>query len=91
METPPQNKPRERILTDAEIKALWAATEPAGTFHTIVRLLILTGQRRGEVARLEWSWLDTAERMIILPAKVTKTAGCTHSPTAIWSQRYLHA
>lgn len=27
METPPQNKPRERILTDAEIKALWAATE----------------------------------------------------------------
>lgn len=30
------------------------------------------------MARLEWSWLDTAERMIILPAKVTKN-GRLHS------------
>lgn len=78
MATPHNGMARSRILTDAEIKALWAATEPAGTFHTIVRLLILTGQRRGEVAALQWDWIDTTERTITIPAAVTKN-GRLHS------------
>ena len=37
---------RERILDDSEIRAAWKAAEGAGAFGAIVRLLLLTGQRR---------------------------------------------
>lgn len=45
---PRYNVARERILTDDELKAVWSALED-DRFSTIVRLLILTGQRRSEI------------------------------------------
>ena len=43
-------KSRDRVLNDAELKALWRAAEAMkGQFGPIVQLLILTGQRREEV------------------------------------------
>jgi integrase len=44
---------RTRLLTDDEIRAIWQATEEPTTFNLIVRLLILTGQRRNEIASLK--------------------------------------
>jgi integrase len=44
-----KEKPRERVLSVAEFRAIWRATDDSA-FGTIVRLLILTAQRRGEVA-----------------------------------------
>ena len=42
---------RERVLSDAELAEIWrAAGEMSAPYGAIVRLLILTGQRRGEVA-----------------------------------------
>jgi integrase len=41
-------------------------------FGTIVRLLILTGQRRGEIASLRWEYINEADRTITLPASATK-------------------
>ena len=52
-----------------------ASTLPA-TFCTIVKLLILTGQRRNEIASLKSSWIK--ENRIVLPASVTKN-GREHS------------
>ena len=47
---------RERVLSDHEISEIWrAAGDAAFPYGTIVRLLILTGQRRGEVAGMKWS------------------------------------
>jgi integrase len=70
METPKALPSRFRILSEDELKALWTATEGTGTsFLVIVRLLILTGQRRGEIARLEHSWVGET---ITFPAEVTK-------------------
>lgn len=44
---------RSRILTDEELKIVWnRAVEVGYPFGTIVQLLILTGQRRGEIAAL---------------------------------------
>ena len=63
---------RSRVLTDAEVKSIWEASEGIGTFGTIVRLLILTGQRRGEIAALQWEWIDEDARTISLPASITK-------------------
>ena len=50
---------RERVLTDNEIAEIWtAAGKAAAPYGTIVRLLMLTGQRRGEVAGMAWGELS---------------------------------
>jgi integrase len=46
---------RARILDDEEIRAIWKATETAGTFGRIVRLALLTAQRRSKVAQMRWA------------------------------------
>jgi integrase len=45
---------RDRILSDDELRAVWKAAEENGTFGAIVRLLLLTGQRREKVASMRW-------------------------------------
>jgi integrase len=45
---------RDRVLSDAELAAIWKAL-PEDQFGSIVRLLILTGQRREEIGGLRWS------------------------------------
>ena len=45
---------RDRVLTDEELRAIWVATGGLGSFNSIVRMLILTGQRREEVASMTW-------------------------------------
>jgi len=66
---------RSRVLTDAELKAIWHASDDVklpAAFRTIVKLLILTGQRRGEIAALYWDWVSEDERTITFPATITK-------------------
>ncbi len=70
-----ENEARARVLDDDEIKALWTAElePPYGQF---LRLLLLTGQRRGEVAGMRWSELrdlDGDAPSWRLPAERTKT------------------
>jgi integrase len=49
-----EKKPRSRVLSDAEIIALWTATEALGyPCGPMVRMLLITGQRKNEVARAE--------------------------------------
>jgi integrase len=62
---------RERVLTNQEIRQLWAALGTSG-FDDIVRLLLLTGQRRNEIGALQWSEVDLAHKMIVLPSARTK-------------------
>jgi integrase len=49
---------RERVLTDDEIRRVWKATEGPSAFNAIVRTLLLTGQRRDEVAAMPWGELS---------------------------------
>lgn len=64
---------RERVLEDWELAHVWQAASATGyPFGPIVQLLILTGQRRGEIAALKWKWIDRKERTINLPANLTK-------------------
>lgn len=61
---------RHRVLSDPEIKAIWSNLDD-GVFGTIVRLLLMTGQRRSEVAQLRWSEIDDGDVWEI-PAPRTK-------------------
>lgn len=45
---------RDRVLTDGELIALWRATDEGGSYERIVRMLVLTGQRREEVGGMVW-------------------------------------
>src|SRR5262249_3018706 len=45
---------RKRILSDDEIRAVWKAAESNGTFGAMVRVLLLTAQRREKVAAMRW-------------------------------------
>lgn len=68
---PGAEESRERVLGDDELVRIWNSAGDTN-FGRIVRLLILTGQRRGEVAGMCWSELDIAQRLWKLPADRTK-------------------
>jgi len=63
---------RDRVLTPAERRAVWTATEGEGDYHAIVRLLLLTGSRREEVAGMRWSEIDLDGALWSLPGSRTK-------------------
>ncbi len=64
---------RERVLNERELALVYNAAKMFPyPYGAIVTLLILTGQRRSEVGALEWDWIDTDERLIRLPASITK-------------------
>ena len=46
---------RERVLSKAELKAIWQATAGTDDYSAIIRLLMLTGQRAAEIGSLRWS------------------------------------
>jgi integrase len=64
---------RDRALDDDELAKVWSASlEHGGAFGTVVQLLILTAQRRGEVAGMRWSEIDLEKRTWTIPADRTK-------------------
>lgn len=73
MEKPQAPVSRDRVLDDAELLKVWTATEllpsPWGAFY---RLLILTGQRKSEVAGMAWSELDRPSAVWKIPAERAK-------------------
>jgi integrase len=75
LDRPAEEKSRDRVLDDKELRKVWLAAGELGHPHAgIVKLLILTGQRRNEIAGLRWSEIDLDERVIHLPAARTKNA-----------------
>ena len=62
---------RDRVLSDGELREIWNACRD-DDYGRIVRLLMLTGQRRQEISALRWSEIDLDEALITLPAERTK-------------------
>ena len=64
---------RDRILTDEEIRKVWIAwTELGWPFGSISKLLLVTGQRRGEVASMKWSDIDFTKNIWTIPREIAK-------------------
>ncbi|MCW2387109.1 integrase [Sphingobium sp. B11D3B] len=73
METPPAVQPRDRWLKDDELRRIWThAPKTHPCFGPIIRLLMLTGQRREEVNDMTWDEISRAERLWSLPSSRTK-------------------
>ena len=64
---------RDRILSDDEIRWLWLAGDKVGyPFGSMAKMLLLTGQRRNEVAGMTWAELDLDKKLWTLPGGRTK-------------------
>ena len=72
MALPNRTTPRDRVLADDEIAAVWHAADAYGyPFGTIVQLCMLTGQRRSEMVA-SVGHIDPEAGAITLPAAETK-------------------
>jgi integrase len=54
--TKTRERARDRILSDDEIRLIWSKAE--GTFGDLVRLLLITAQRRETVAAMRWAQIS---------------------------------
>jgi integrase len=69
VKAPSEQNARDRVLSDDEIVALWNVADDAEPF---LKLLLLTGQRRTEVADMAWSEIKEGERIWTIPGQRTK-------------------
>ena len=70
-----REEPKERVLTDDELRAVWAKipTMAAGEpIQIALRILALTGVRRGELAVARWEHVDLEAGEWLIPAAVHK-------------------
>lgn len=78
MNAPPTANARDRVLTDQEMALVLSAARTLGlVFGPFFELLAITGQRRSEVAGLDWSELNREEGLWTLPEERCKN-GVTH-------------
>jgi integrase len=68
---PSEGKPRERVLSDAELSAIWRACGD-DQHGKIIRLLVLLGARRAEIGGMAWPEIDLERGLWRLPAERSK-------------------
>lgn len=75
------SKPRDRVLTEGELRALWAATAGPGwapETRAAIRLMIVLGQRARETLRMDVAELDLDGAVWTIPAPKTKVGKFAH-------------
>ncbi len=82
---------RDRVFSDAELAAIWQAADGPGSFDAIVRMLILTGQRRGEVAGMTWGELDDDLSTWIIPSSRAKNGVAHVVPLSPHAREFLRS
>jgi integrase len=68
---PTGSKARDRVLTDQELAEIWSACDDSD-YGRIIKLLMLTGQRRDEVGSMRWSEIDQDKMIWTIPSARTK-------------------
>ncbi len=81
LKPPSKEISRDRVLTDDELRAVWnAACGDGWPFGTIIKLLVLTGQRRGEVTSMRWDEIDLGRAIWTIPAERSKNGRAHEVP-----------
>jgi integrase len=68
---PKEAAPRSRVLSDDELRRIWLACRE-DAYGRIIKLLIQTGARRGEVGGMCWSEIDPDREEWTIPAERSK-------------------
>jgi len=88
---PTKERSRDRVLSDAEITRLWSASEELGyPFGPLLQLLLLTAQRRGEVAEMRWSHVDFERRIWTIPSEAAKNGRAHEVPLSDMALEVIH-
>jgi len=67
-------QPRQRVLSDAELAALWHGSEELGyPFGPLYQLLVLTGARKSEVAGARWGEFNLPKKIWTVPPERFKS------------------
>jgi len=70
---PAKHNSRARVLSDEELIRVWRSFEAEGyPFGFMGKLLVLTGQRRGEVTEMRWNQIDETRKTWTIPATLAK-------------------
>jgi len=81
IKSPAREIPRDRVLKDEELLAIWRALDSfSWRFSSMVRLLMLTAQRRTEVAAAHWCEFDLRGRLWSIPRERMKAAAVHDVP-----------
>jgi len=75
----PKERARTRVLSDEEIRATWPSLGQAGTFGALVKTLLLTAQRRDEIAGMSRKEIGQ-DGIWTIPAERYKTKCPNHVP-----------
>ena len=75
----PKERARTRVLSDDEIRVIWPLLGKAGTFGALVKMLLLTAQRRDEVAQMSRKEIGD-DGIWTIPAERYKTKLPNHVP-----------
>jgi integrase len=90
LKPPTKPKPRDRILTDAElVRFMEASTAQGYPFGTIQQMLLLTGQRRAEVSEMKWTDIDFETATWNIPAERAKNGLSHNVPLSSYVQGLL--
>lgn len=77
--TKPRERARTRVLSDDELRIIWPLLSEAGTFGAMLKTLLLTAQRRDEVATMIWKEIEK-DGIWTIPAERYKTKRPNHVP-----------
>jgi Arm DNA-binding domain len=84
VERPHDEQARDRILTDAELAALWRACEGDAPYGPALQLLVLTGTRLAEASEMRRSELSFDGKFWQLPRSEPRTAKHTRCRCRHW-------
>jgi len=83
VKAPTEETSRDRVLSDAELGLVWIAAEKSGPpFGQLVRLLLLTAQRRDEVGQMTWGEIDAGAGLWTIPSGRAKNGKANDVPLA---------
>jgi integrase len=77
-----EERPRERALTADEIRTVWTQLDTADMAEPTklaLKLLLATGQRRGEITLAKWSHVAFDARLWTIPVELLKTSHARRS------------
>jgi integrase len=75
---PAKESPRDRVLTEGEIRVVWAAIESERPLVAgIFKLRLITAQRGGEIMSMRWADIDESAGWWTIPAERAKN-GLSH-------------
>jgi integrase len=83
--TTQEQRQRERILDDDEIRAVWKASDEIPVFGAMLKVSLLTAQRRAKVATMKWSDIKDGVWTIQKEPREKSNAGSLKLPVMTWT------